>query len=75
MILPTKHIAVDDSLLNLGALLLKHLNKPKTVTALWEKAREIPEIGTFERFSLALDFLFIIGVLGFEDQIIYRCKK
>ena len=75
MILPTKHIPVRNSLLNIGGLLLKQLEQPRTVTALWERVRQMPEIGTFERFSLALDFLYTVGAVEFDDQFLHRCEK
>lgn len=53
MILPTKHIGVGRSLLGVGAILLEQLQRPQTVTALWEQTRTHAEVGSFERFSLA----------------------
>jgi hypothetical protein len=57
MILPSKHIDAERSLLGVGAVILGYLDQPKTVTGLWEKVRNLPQIGTFERFTLANDFL------------------
>lgn len=75
MILPTKHIPLTQSLLGAGALLLQHLEKPRTVTALWENAREISSIRTYERFSLVLDFLYTIGLVEFEQGLLKRVKR
>ena len=44
-----------------GAVLLKELNRPQTVTSLWEKVRTHHIVGNFERFVLALDLLHIMG--------------
>jgi len=73
MILPTKHIDTKRSLIWLGGLILQRLMKPQTVTSLWEDLRSYPEVGTFERFSLALDFLYTIGTIEFQEHLLRRC--
>ncbi len=75
MILPTKHIKLSNSLLNVGATLLRYMNEPRTVTSLWNEMRISPEIKTFERFTLGLDLLFIMGVMDFQDGLLRRIKK
>ena len=75
MILPTKHISVRYSLLGVGSLLLQDLERPRTVSALWERVRKVPEVGTFERFSLALDFLYAIGVVEFDGNLLQRAQN
>jgi hypothetical protein len=72
MILPTKHIPTRYSYLGLGAIFLQQLDNPKTVTFLWDNVRRIPEVGTFERFSLTLDFLFAIGAIDFENDLLRK---
>lgn len=75
MILPTKHIPAENSLLGVGALLLKYLERPRTVTALWEQAKQAPNVGTFERFTLALDFLYTIGSIEFDKGLLKRVQS
>lgn len=72
MILPNKHVRTKYSLIGLGALILQNLNRPQQVSTLWEKLREFPEVGTFERFILALDFLYTIGAIEFENNQLRR---
>lgn len=72
MILPTKHVSQQSSLLGLGAMLLRLLDEPRTVTALWERARSLAALGTWGRFVLALDLLFLIGAIEFEDGLVRR---
>jgi hypothetical protein len=72
MILPTKHITVRDSLLGVGALLLVQLEKPLTESELWERVRDQPEITTFERFTLALDLLYMVGAIEFRKNKLWR---
>lgn len=75
MILPTKHIKLSNSLLNVGAEILKHLDGAQTVTSLWNKARTVSQVKTFERFTLGLDFLFTLGIIDFQDGLLRRVKK
>lgn len=72
MILPTKHIKLQKSLLNVGATLLANIGKNTTVTLLWEKARKLPETKNYETFTLGLDFLFTLGLIWIQDGIIWR---
>jgi len=75
MILPTKHIKLSNSLLNVGAEILKHLEEAQTVTSLWNKSRTVSHVKTFERFTLGLDLLFMLGIVDFKDGLLRRVKK
>ena len=72
MILPSKHIPEDQTLLGIGAVLLKEIGRPQTTTSLWERVRLHSAVGTFERFVLALDLLHITGVIVLTDGMIER---
>lgn len=75
MILPTKHMSLSNSLLSIGAVLLKHIDSNHTVTALWNTANTLPEVKTFERFTLGLDLLFMMGAVEFQDGLLRRVSK
>jgi hypothetical protein len=75
MILPTKHMSLSNSLLSIGAVLLKHIDNNHTVTALWNTANTLPEVKTFERFTLGLDLLFMMGAVEFHDGLLRRASK
>jgi len=75
MILPTKHLKLSNSLISVGASLLKHVGNNQTVTALWNTTRSLPEVRTFERFTLGLDLLFMMGALDFENGLLKRVEK
>jgi hypothetical protein len=45
MILPTKHLSEDRALLTVGGQLLGLLEKPKTVSVLWEDFKARPDAG------------------------------
>ncbi len=72
MILPSKHISEEQALLGIGGVLLTHLEKSQTITSLWEKVRENHAVGTYERFVLALDLLYITGVVNLKNGLINR---
>lgn len=72
MILPTKHITEENSIIGLGALLLPHLHQPTTVSSLWSEMRAYPQIATFERFTLSLDLLYIMNIIEYRDGSIRR---
>lgn len=72
MILPTKHISEEQALIGIGAVVLRHVERPQTITSLWDKVRDEPSVGTFERFILALDLLYIVGVVDLSRGMIRR---
>lgn len=74
MILPTKHVSEAESLLAAGARLLHDLDQPRTVTELWEAVRG-DEIPTFDRFVLAAEMLYAIGVVHFRDGLLERSRR
>ena len=78
MILPTNHIKADRALLGIGGELLPLVNRGKTVSALWDDFRKnrqqyAPNAPlSYDWFILALDFLFVIGVVQYERGVIRR---
>jgi hypothetical protein len=72
VILPTKHISPNNSLIGVGATILRNIQEGITVTRLWECVKLNPEVATFERFILALDLLYIIGIIEFEKGLLKR---
>ena len=76
MILPNKHIRLSSSFLGVGATLLELLENGRTVSSLWTEARRRQKIRTFERFTLALDMLYILGLVEFgENGLIVRTER
>lgn len=76
MILPSKHLEVSRSLLGIGGAVLQRLHKPRSVTALWEELQQVPEVGTFERFTLSLDLLYAVGAIHLtQDGLLRRNHK
>lgn len=81
MILPTKHLNEERSLLRIGAEILLLLQDESTVSRLWsdfQKYRrnelKIKPV-TYDWFILALDFLFLLNAIVFIDGTIRRFSK
>ena len=73
MILPTKHLLSQDSLIGVGGLIMIRLgNHGTTVSKLWEQVHDKREVGTYERFILALDTLFLLDLLVLEDGLLLK---
>ena len=74
MILPTKHIPPHDALIGVGATVLRHIDGPITASNLWERVKSESNVGTFERFVLAANLLFLIGAIDMKEGLIVRRK-
>lgn len=72
MILPDKYIPESNTLLAIGGILLTNLHRRRTLSSLWSKVRKEKPIGSFERFVLAVDFLFILGAVKFENGFLVK---
>jgi hypothetical protein len=78
MILPSKHLLQNRALLTIGAVVLRHLSGPATVSALWErvsrasKDRSAPAALGYDAFVLALDLLFLMGAIELRDGLLIR---
>lgn len=68
MIVPNKYLSEYDALIGVGAVLLKHLFVEKTLTGLWDEVKEFSNIGSFERFILGLDLLFVLGLVEIQED-------
>lgn len=75
MIMPNKNIKVEYSLLNCGALILQELKNSDTLSSLWEKSKFKDAITSYEKFVLALDYLYLIGAIKVQDGLVMRCKN
>lgn len=79
MILPTKGLTADRALLSVGAEVLRRLDRPKTVSRLWEQVQQrqssLLESVPYDWFLLALDLLYLWGAVDFEDGRIRRNRR
>jgi hypothetical protein len=77
LILPSKHIAPNRALLTIGAEILKLLDRPKTVSVLWDGVRAKEAINVHGRigydwFVLALDLLFLTNAIEYKNGTLHR---
>ena len=74
MILPTKGITPDRSILSVGSDLLDLLDSPQSVSNLWSRYLNFRKQMGLERpvnydwFVLTIDFLFSIGAINLDDR-------
>lgn len=74
MIMPTKYIKENEALIGVGATLLGFINENSNISSLWENVKHEESIGTYERFVLALDLLFLLGLVDMYRNEIIRVK-
>lgn len=78
MIVPTKGIAPDRSLLAVGAQIAMQLDQPRTVSQTWSRLREWrkhndhPTPVSFGWFVLALDTLYALGAVELRGDLLMR---
>lgn len=72
MILPTKHLPPSKAIIGVAGKLVGPLASKPTVTDLWERVRNDPDVGTFERFVLGLDLLYLLGVVDIMEGRLVR---
>jgi len=78
MLLPTKHLKFERSLLKNGEFILLHIKDPKTISSLWYEIKKpkmtdekyIPQ--NYDWFILTLDFLYALNVIEIENGMIRR---
>jgi hypothetical protein len=75
MILPTKHVNVEQSLIGVASLLLTKLQSSDSVSSLWFRVSESPSVGSFFRFTLALDLLFMLNAVEFRSGKLSRSTR
>ena len=68
MIFPTKNLNVENSIVGIGSILLKNISQEETVSSLWEKCKLIPEVSSYEKFVISMDFLFLVGLIDFNKN-------
>lgn len=78
MILPTKRITKDRSLLGIGTEILTLLDEPKTVSRLWDEfiSRKLNKTSTllvtYDWFILSLDVLYMLNAIRLEKGVLRR---
>ena len=74
MILPKKHVSLEESLFGFGAYLLEHMSSQVTIDSLWKiylNKYENMLYGTkfsFDQFIVTLDYLYAIGAVSINEK-------
>ena len=74
-LLPNKHVPTNRSFVGIGALVLGHMERPTSVSRLWESVRDNREVASFGNFVLSLDYLFAIGAVDYEHGQLSRTAQ
>ncbi len=77
MILPSKHLSERRALLTVGSEILDLLDRPRTVSSVWEalrggKAEAKRRRLSYDWFVLALDLLFLVGAVALHDGLLTK---
>ena len=81
MILPTKHLSVERSLLTIAIDVLSMTGESKTMSRLWEefstsRSRESGRAPvSYEWFILSLDLLFLLDAIDFAGGRVFRSAR
>lgn len=74
MILPRKHISLEESYFGFGAFLLDKIVTPISIDDLWKyykisiSQNWYPVKFSFDQFILTLDYLYIVGAIKIDER-------
>lgn len=78
MILPSKHLSERRALLTVGGEILGMLDRPRTVSSLWEAVRvgkdKVHRRLSYDWFVLALDLLFLMEAVSLQDGLLIKSR-
>jgi hypothetical protein len=79
---PTKNLHEDKTIIKIGARVLSILTSPSSLSSIWESYLQVQKQDSnnilciqFDTFILALDFLYMIGVIEYQDDLLWRSPK
>ncbi|WAX94231.1 hypothetical protein N7E70_021525 [Aminobacter sp. NyZ550] len=70
--LPTKYVPIEFSVLGVAATIIAEMRSNDTVSSLWDRLADNPQVRTFDRFAAALTLLFAGSVISLEGGILRR---
>lgn len=70
MILPSKYVSMETSLLGQASTLLQCRRDEQTVSDLWTQVRALQPNLTFARFTAALTMLYALGSVDWSDGLL-----
>jgi len=75
VIMPSKYLREDETLIGISAILLSVIEKNGNLSAIWESVKKLDAIGNFERFILALDLLYMLDLIKVRNNEIVRVNN
>ncbi len=76
MIMPTKYIKENESLLALGALILEEItDEGSTLSVIWDNLKDDEALFNYKRFILTLDVLFLLGLVNIKNNKIIKVSQ
>jgi len=81
MLLPSRSVSPQRALLTVAAQISLQLDSPRTVTETWMRLKEwrashgFDQPVTFEWFQLALDMLYALGLVDFDERTLRRTGR
>lgn len=81
MILPTKHLSPQRSIISVSSEVFELIGRHSTVSSIWNNLQEKHKVSLrigdvpFDWFILALDFLFILGAIEEKKGVIMKVKN
>jgi hypothetical protein len=69
-ILPDKYVHARHSILGLAAALVRDRQQSRTVSALWDDARDRHSQLPYAHFVLALDLLYMAGAIDLQNGLV-----
>jgi len=78
--MPTKHIKTENALIGVGAQILELLSRSQTVAVLFtalrqKRQKDSMSVIHFDWFLLALDFLYAVNAIKFENGLIRQANQ
>lgn len=74
MIMPSKYLREDEALIGVSGALLPLVEKNSNLSILWESAKMLDVVGNLERFILALDLLYLLGLVELRNNELVRVQ-
>ncbi len=70
IILPTKYVPLDFSILGVATIVVQEIQPNDTVSTLWDRLSSNERVGTFNRFAAALTLLYAVRALEFDGGVL-----
>jgi hypothetical protein len=69
-LLPTKYVPIEYSIIGIASLLLSRLRTNDTISTLWDRVSDEPQVRTFDRYADALTLLFAANLLDLRRGVL-----